>query len=679
MPLLSTLYVCNKPDKKVALSMTVKGKEIKFGIVKGDDIKRTEGTMLTRGNVRCPVCLQPTPVKDIRQAGIDGKLGERMVAVVLETASTKDYRSLEESDVQAFEEACKLAASIPVPNESILPEITNTLEDDDRVSNSTGIRVHLYGMKTWGSLFNPRQLVVMQTLVDCLHEVLDELDAQKEDSEYRKALAVYLNLWINRTAQRGGRVTIWNNQGEKVEHPFSLAKISMTWDYPEMNPFSDSTGSASGGLDWIKRVLVHEAPPLDSHVEPATVFLGDAAHLPLKDDSVSVVVTDPPYFDEISYADLSDYFYIWLKRGIGDRFPDVFTSPLTPKKEEATALLHRHEGDAVRAEQHFTSKLAAVFGESRRVLSSGGVIAVMFAHQSTEAWTSLVHSLFEAGLNITATYPIQTVRANRPRELNSSALASSITVICRPRVAIESCLFRDVKKEIEHVVGESVHRFWGYGFRGADLIVACYGPAVGVFGQYKSVEKQGETVSVPVLLQLVRESALKAIAGEFSGDPMSRLYFVWANLYGVSEQAFDDMRLVVQVGGDAEEAIDVARGQGMFVVTGPTCRLAVLADRAGRHHLGEDEKDPLIDQLHKAMILWKAEDRAGLVQYLHGHGLEDHAGFWRLAQALFEVLPRDAEDWRLINALLGERSTLRTEIKGREAGLTDSATSSLFD
>lgn len=677
MPLLSTLYVCNKPDKKIALSMKVEGKDISFGIVKGNDIKRTEGTMLTRGNVRCPVCLQPTPVKDIRQAGIDGKLGERMVAVVLDTPSGKEYRPVTASDRQAYEEACKRAASIPVPSESILPEITNTLEDDERVSNSTGIRVHLYGMKTWGSLFNPRQLVVMQTFIDCLHEVLDELDKLVKDPEYRKALAVYLNLWINRTAQRGARVSIWNSQGEKVEHPFSLAKISMTWDYPEMNPFSDSTGSATGGLDWIKRVLIHEAPPPGLEVEPAKVFLGDAAHLPLKDGSVTVVVTDPPYFDEISYADLSDYFYIWLKRGIGDRLPDVFASPLTPKAEEATALLHRHEGDEGRAERHFTSKLAAVFGESRRVLTPGGVIAVMFAHQSTEAWTSLVHSLFEAGLNITATYPIQTVRANRPRELNSAALASSITVVCRPRVATQSGLFKDVKKEIEQVVADSVHRFWGYGFRGADLIVACYGPAVGVFGRYKNVEKQGDPVSVPVLLQLVRESALKAIAGEFSGDPMSRLYFVWANLYGVSEQAFDDMRLVVQVGGDAEEAMDVARGHGLFVVTAPTCRLAVLADRADRHHLGKDRTDPLIDQLHKAMLLWKAEDRAGLVQYLHGHDLGDHVGFWRLAQALFEVMPRDAEDWKLVSALLGERNTLRTEIKRREAALAGSP--GLFD
>ncbi len=116
--------------------------------------------------------------------------------------------------------------------------------------------------------------------------------------------------------------------------------------------------------------------------------------------------------------------------------------------------------------------------------------------------------------------------------------------------------------------------------------------------------------------------------------------------------------------------MDIARGRGLFVVDGATARLAVLADRAGRRHLGDEKTDSLIDQLHRAMLLWKREHRAGLVEYLHGHDLADHSGFWRLAQARFEVLPRDGEDWRLTSALLGERNTLRTEIKRREAALT---------
>jgi adenine-specific DNA methylase len=236
--------------------------------------------------------------------------------------------------------------------------------------------------------------------------------------------------------------------------------------------------------------------------------------------------------------------------------------------------------------------------------------------------------------------------------------------------------FRDVRREIERVVAESVRRFWDYGFRGADLIVACYGPAVGVFGRYEHVERaDGAPVEVPELLELVKQSALKAIAGEFTGDPLSRLYFVWANLYGTSEQAWDDARLVVQIGGDSEDAMDVARGRGLFVVNGARCRLALLRDRADRRHLGEDSQSPLIDQLHRALQLWKEERRADLVTYLRDHDLLDHAPFWKLAQALFEVLPRDEEDWKLVSALLGERATLRLE--ARRAAPTPEPT--LFD
>jgi adenine-specific DNA methylase len=359
------------------------------------------------------------------------------------------------------------------------------------------------------------------------------------------------------------------------------------------------------------------------------VLLGDGAALPLASSSASAAVTDPPYFETVAYADISDIFYIWLKRAIGESSPETFITPLTPKTEEATALRHRHDGDSDRAEAHFTRKLAACFVEARRVCKHDGVITVVFAHQTTKAWTALVSALFEAGLNITATLAIDMERKARMRGLDSSALESSITVVCRPRVATGPGSFKDVRRDIERVVKESVHRFWGYGFRGADLIVACYGPAVGEFGKHERVERgDGTPVTVPELLQMVREAALKAIAGEFSGDALSRLYFVWANLYGVSQQSFDDMRLVVQVGGEAEEVMDIARGRGLFVVDGANARLALLADRAARRHLGAERTDPLIDQLHRTVLLWKKEDRAGLVEYLHGHELADHAGFW---------------------------------------------------
>ncbi len=282
----------------------------------------------------------------------------------------------------------------------------------------------------------------------------------------------------------------------------------------------------------------------------------------------------------------------------------------------------------------------------------------------------MIQAFFDAGLSIDATWPIDTEREVRSVALGASALASSITVICRARTVRRAAAFKDVRKEILDVVAETVRRFWSYGFRGADLIVACYGPAVGVFGKYERVEKaDGTPVGIPELLEFAKQAARDAIAGEFRGDNLSTLYYVWANLYGTAEQAWDDARLVVQIGGDADTAMEVARGRGIFVVNGATCRLALLVDREKRKGLGADQNPPLIDALHRAMLLWRGEKRRDLVTYLSERNLLEDGPFWKLAQALFEVLPRDLEDWKLVNALLGERQTLRTE--GKRAAYKD--------
>lgn len=673
IPLLRSLLVCNKKGKQVALTMGVdkKRKTVRFGIAEGNAIKMTDGTMQSRGNTLCPYCEQVTPVADLRAAGLAGRMGEQMVAVITENKGGKRYRPVEDSDLEAF----RKAADIPVerPGELILPEV-NAEDAEDDVSNSTGIRVHLYGMKTWGSLFNPRQLVAMQAFVSCLHEALEKMKKEIADDEYRKAVGVYLGLWLSRTSMFMSNVGLWKPSGEFVAAPFSRQAIPMVWDYPEVNIFADSTGGAGGQLDWIKRVIIRES----NNAIAAAVTGGDGAALAIDDGSVEVVVTDPPYFDAIAYGDLSDFFYVWLKHGLGDVIPEALITPLAPKGDEATALKHRHQGNAEFADTHFRSKLASTLAEAHRVLQRDGTISVMFAHQSTKAWTALIHALLDAGLSVDATWPIDTEREVRSVALGSSALASSITVICRTRIILRPVSFKDVRKEILKTVSEAVKRFWSYGFRGADLIVACYGPAVGVFGKYERVEKaDGTPVGIPELLELAKQAARDAIAGEFRGDNLSTLYYVWANLYGAAEQAWDDARLVVQIGGDEDNAMEVARGHGIFVVDGPKCRLALLEDRANRRGLGMDQNPPHIDALHRSMLLWKTEKRRDLVEYLRARDLLEDGPFWKLAQALFEVLPRDLEDWKLVSALLGERQTLRTE--GKRTAYRDGQQELSFD
>ena len=377
IPLLRSLLVCNKPDKKVALTMEVdnKRKTVRFGIAAGKGIKATDGTKRERGPAICPFCEQPTSEAELRRAGQAGQMGERMVAVIVEGKDGKEYRPVEDSDLAAFRAAATI--EVEVPTEPIRPEVTLA---DDHVANRGDITVHLYGMKTWGSLFNPRQLVAMQTFLSCLHEALEEMEKDIENDEYRKAVAIYLGLWVSKVSARLCTVGRWNAGGEKIETPFDAQAVPMKWDYPEVNPFSDSSGNAGGQLDWLLRVLTREGDGVS-----ATVTRGDGAALASPSGGTDCVVTDPPYFDAIAYGDISDFFYVWLKRGLGNVIPEALVTPLTPKSDEATALKHRHQGDAEEADAHFKSKLAAVLSEAHRVLKPDGIISVMFAHQSTKA------------------------------------------------------------------------------------------------------------------------------------------------------------------------------------------------------------------------------------------------------------------------------------------------------
>ena len=665
IPLLRSLMICDKPSKKTALEMRIdsKTKSIEFGIVSGSKIRHQDGTIISRGGVRCPYCEQVSPMEYLRETGSSGMMSERIVAVITDAPGGKGYRAVEASDLDAFSRASQHQLATGAPTEPIPADQWN-------------IKTWLYGMTTWGALFNPRQVLVMQTFLQCFDEVKNLLTERTDSQDYRTALCGYLGLWLSRISSRSSNVGIWHKKGEKMEHPFGRQAIPMTWDYPEANPFSELTGGAIGQLKWMTRVIEHESKSSPAG-QTATVLRGDGARLPLAEHSVAVTVTDPPYFDAIAYADLSDYFYVWLKRSLGDVFPEILTTPLTPKTAEATALKHRHGGSSAKAEQHFESKLAACLAEARRVTTPDGLVAVMFAHQSVKAWTALINAIFKAGLTVDATWAIDTelISALKAR---MSALSSSVTVICRPRAAGSAASLRDVRKEIAAVVAESVKRFWDYGLRGADLIVACYGPAVGVFGRYERVEKaDGTVMEVADLLEMARDAARDAIAGEFRGDNLSTLYYVWANLYGAAEQAYDDAILISKMGDGTESAIELARNHDLFVVHGQTCRLALLADRKDRKNLGmpgSGEPVPLIDALHRAMLFWRQEQRGELVEYLAALELAESEPFWKLAQALFEVLPRQDEDWRIINALLVERETLRTQVKrtaGREKTLFD--------
>jgi adenine-specific DNA methylase len=371
-------------------------------------------------------------------------------------------------------------------------------------------------------LFNHRQLVVMEHFVDALKEEFAHLENVVSDHNYSDALSIYLALWLDRIAMFNNTFCRWESGLERPKTPFGGQSIPMMWDFPEINPFGTLAGTGATQLEYLTKAVRRQAMPGMSG--SINVLLASATTLPLEDNSIDYCVTDPPYGNSIAYADLSDFFYVWLKRVLGDKFETVFATPQTPKEQEATSHKHRHEGSQKRSNLFYRKLLTESFRECKRVGRGAKLVSVMFAHQSTEAWSALLSALFDAGLCPNASWPIATEMPTTQLAMGTASLETSVTVACRPRVVGSAASFQDVRREVDKVLKESVKRFWSYGFRGADLIVACYGPAVGVFGKYERVEKaDGTPVEIPELLDLARQAARDAIAGEFRGDNFSTL------------------------------------------------------------------------------------------------------------------------------------------------------------
>jgi adenine-specific DNA methylase len=304
-PLLRSLILRSK-GTKIALTLKVEKtkKEIRFGIVRGDAVSRTEGTKAQRGPAKCPVCGETTSEHDIRRAATDGKMGDRMFAVVVQKRDEKEFRLVEDQDLQAVEAARAFEGN--VPTEYIVPEI-NGPRALPKAGSHRSINLELYGFTRWGQLFSHRQLVLLNQLVQEFHRLLREIESVFPTSEYRLALATYIGLWIDRVAAFSNTVSRWTSDELTVKTPFSGQSIPMTWDYPEVNPFAQTSGTPLKQLEFMLTVLEREQAGTDLCATPLILF-GSAARLSLESATCDCVVTDPPYGNAIAYADLSDFF-----------------------------------------------------------------------------------------------------------------------------------------------------------------------------------------------------------------------------------------------------------------------------------------------------------------------------------------------------------------------------------
>lgn len=688
IPLLRQLWLSRKAKKRVALRLLPDRdyNRVKFEIVHGGAIKFDPkvGTV-KRGSVECPVCHQGTlKASEIRALGRAGKLGEQLVAIVLKSEGKgKSYRIADDEDKKLFEAAKlqlqKLLSASP-ENRALLPE------EPLPPVGSLGIRVNNYGLIKWGQLFNPRQALAIITFIRKLREINETLSAQEPDEEYRRAISTYLAFVIDKISDFDSSLSRWANHMEKSVATFGRQALPMLWDYCEVNPFAESTGSWKILLEWTLRSIDQ-----CFGLSPATVRQGTATNLSYENEYFDAVITDPPYYDSVPYSDLSDFFYVWLKRSVGRLYPKLFETPLSPKTQEIIQNPIFKVDGGTKDREFFEREMTKALKEMNRVLKPDGICAVVFAHKTTTAWETLIAALLQAGFKVTASWPMHTERPGRLRAHDSAVLASSVWLICRKRPEHANIgSWKEVQRELDERIKERLDYFLAQGIKGADALLSAIGPAVEVFGKYERVEKvTGDPVKTSEFLDKVREvvahHALSSVLSEQelgNVDPPTAFYVLWKWTFELGVRPtntggktngnhilvpFDEaLKLAHSVGADQAALVkmQLVKQEKEYVrMLGPNERKRVP-------QLGEASRDgrtpATIDIIHRALNLWAAMEQAQLEEYLDKSGARNSETFWRVAQALSNLLPLQSKEKQLLDGLLARYAGAGEVVRPRE-------------
>lgn len=634
VPLLRDFTICNTAKKHYYLEPSINGKNITFEVKRGES--KIPGWS-QRGNLICPCCGSVTAVNNVREQFVNKVTGERLLAVIGESQNGKTYNSPTEEQLELTQQPTEI---LEIPQEKMAP-------------HTSGGDIGVWGFTKWGDLFSKRQLRMLYTIVS----EYEKTSKMFLSDDYSNAIRSYLASWIDRLALINTSMGRWNLRRETVEHMYNRQAISMKSDYPESNPFCTSSGSAINMLDWVLRYIETE-----SSCQFVCSFYNASSgdKLQFGNKELTAVVTDPPYYDAIAYADISDFFYVWMKKTLGLVFPMNFATPQTPKAEECTALKHHHNNSALDAKKHFEGKLTQIFDAIEKQTSD--IVSIMFAHQSTEAWTTLCNSILGARMNITGSWPIDTEMANRSIGLAGAALESSVTVACRPSERKGYADFGDVKHDIRQLVKAEVEKLYGLGFRGADLLTACFGQAVSVFGHYKLVETaEGEPVSVGQLLEFARESAAQALLEGVPGEPQTKFYCGWLQMNGMGECDFDDVNKYTRVGVNVE--IRSLQSDKLLITEGSKQHLATAEEHVGSsQNWGTQTTDYMISQVHRMMMAYRMGNQVQLLKLVRDLCPQSDAPQWRVLDFLGGHLP-EGKDLNDVKGILASAEMLRQKCK----------------
>lgn len=627
----------------------------------------------TRKGFRCIMSGTPVPFEYIRREGLAGRLGQRLMAVVAEGARGRVYLAPTEDQVVAASSAHPAwRPDTPIPEKAL------------------SIRVPLYGMNTHGSLFTNRQLVALTTLSDLVTDAKDKvrrdaIAAGLDDDglslehggsgakAYGEALSLFLQCAVDKGANYWSTLCAWASPTQKMVSTFGRQALPMVWDFAEANPFSDSSGNLDGGIDQAAKFL------LNAPAHPR----GQALQADAQTQQISsgrFVSTDPPYYDNIGYADLSDYFYTWMRRSLREAFPSLLATISVPKAEELVATQYRH-GSKERAEQFFLAGMTEAMRRLATESHPSSPVTIYYAFKQSDTsddgtnstgWETFLAAVINSGFSLTGTWPMRTeYTGNLKKSVN--ALASSVVLVCRPRPCGLSAISR---RQFVRMLNEALPAALDAMTRESeglhspvapvDLSQAIIGPGMAIFSRYEAVlEADGTPMTVKTALQLINR-----FLAEDDFDPDTQFCLHWFEQHGWETGKFGEADTLARAKGTS---VDGVKQSGVVEAGGGNVRLLRWKDYPTEWDARSDSRLPVWEALHQLIRAYQTEGDAGASKVLAAVASKAESSR-QLAYRLYTLCERKgwAEDARAYNEVVTGWSSIETaaaKIPGPSQGI----------
>jgi len=544
---------------------------------------------------------------------------------------------------------------------------------NEEVPEGNDRRPIIYGMSPWRNMFNPRQQLAHGYCVQAFRELVDADGAAGELSEIRRAAWLYVAVAFDKLINRNSLQTRWG-RNNAVVGTFDSHDFGMKWSYSEMSVIEPtgyglgwSLDSVSDCIDTLTQMAGHpdpepsaaasvDNPPLmdadarpdcekSQTAPPSVVTISPAQDLDMPTSSVDAIVFDPPYHDNVNYAELSDFFYVWLKRTAGYVYPDLCRAYLSDKVNEAIASPARFRDAAAKtktktprklATEDYESKMAVIFRECRRVIKEDGVMTVMFTHKSADAWDALITALIESQFRITRTWPVKTEAETSIHIFGRAAARSTILLVCRPMSRNRAPkAWHEVESIIEREVREDIERIGAFGLKPVDMYLAAFGPALRVISEHWGTEREAANPERPEdefsvtptdAMQVARREVSRHRVARLSqrftrvSDPTARFYILAADASAGDTMDYDEALLLARAAGFD---INSAEAQSVAAKSGSKITLKTAHDR-----LAEDDINPNratlapLDQVHVAISLTARQDSAAARHWLTAQGID---------------------------------------------------------